>query len=301
MWRCPAPRGRARLVSHYDFNNTYQYVIDREETHLSWLQNALADVPRGRAARRCGARFPAAIGAESEPESRGGGAFPQTFLDDDARYLGGERFVDGWRPRIAHVTHARHRNMLNVILGESMEHKRFFEQAAAGFEDLLGRRADGAGHRRRSPAHPVDRAVTTQPRPPGRASRIGSNLGDRRAAMAFAVDRLSGVLSDLIISIDHRNRARRTQPARVLPNDRCTSMPLSQGRQRSARRALLGELLAIERDFGRERPYPGAARTLDLDLILLDEDVIDEPDLRNPPSALPQPVLRARTIGRAGA
>jgi len=33
----------ARAVSHYDFNNTYQYVINREETHLSWLQNALAE------------------------------------------------------------------------------------------------------------------------------------------------------------------------------------------------------------------------------------------------------------------
>ena len=41
------------------------------------------------------------------------------------------------------MTHARHRTMLNVILGESMEHKRFFEQAAAGFEDLLGRRTGG--------------------------------------------------------------------------------------------------------------------------------------------------------------
>jgi hypothetical protein len=34
--------------------------------------------------------------------------------------------------------------MLNVILGESMEHKRFFDQAAAGFEDLLGRRTPNA-------------------------------------------------------------------------------------------------------------------------------------------------------------
>ena len=33
----------ARVVSNYDFNNTYQYVIAREETHLSWLQNALAE------------------------------------------------------------------------------------------------------------------------------------------------------------------------------------------------------------------------------------------------------------------
>jgi hypothetical protein len=33
----------ARAVSNYDFNNTYQYVINRGETHLSWLQNALAE------------------------------------------------------------------------------------------------------------------------------------------------------------------------------------------------------------------------------------------------------------------
>ena len=33
----------ARVVSHYDFNNTYQYVIAREETHLGWVQNALAE------------------------------------------------------------------------------------------------------------------------------------------------------------------------------------------------------------------------------------------------------------------
>ncbi len=33
----------ARIVSHYDFNNTYQYVINREETQLSWVQNALAE------------------------------------------------------------------------------------------------------------------------------------------------------------------------------------------------------------------------------------------------------------------
>ena len=32
----------ARVVGHYDFNNTYQYVITREETHLAWLQSALS-------------------------------------------------------------------------------------------------------------------------------------------------------------------------------------------------------------------------------------------------------------------
>ena len=54
-------------------------------------------------------------------------------------------------------------------------------------------------------------------------------------------------------------------------------------------RALLGELLAIERDAGRERPYAGAARTLDLDLILFGDAIIDEPRL-----TVPHPRFRER-------
>jgi len=128
----------ARVVSHYDFNNTYQYVINREETHLSWLQNALAEYkaalpPAGAAALP----VPTAPKVSKNVEA---GAF-RSILDDEVRYLGG--FVEKWRPRVDAITHARHRNMLNVILGESIEHKRFFEQAAAGFEDLLGRRTGG--------------------------------------------------------------------------------------------------------------------------------------------------------------
>ena len=34
----------ARFVSDYDVNNAYQYIINREETHVSWLQHALLDV-----------------------------------------------------------------------------------------------------------------------------------------------------------------------------------------------------------------------------------------------------------------
>jgi uncharacterized protein (DUF1501 family) len=128
----------ARAVSHYDFNNTYQYVINREETHLSWLQNALAEYkvvvpPAGSSALAT----PTAPKTTKKVEP---GAF-RGILEDDTRFLGA--FVDKWRPRVEAVTHARHRNMLNVILGESMEHKRFFEQASAGFEDLLGRRTGG--------------------------------------------------------------------------------------------------------------------------------------------------------------
>ena len=129
----------ARAVSHYDFNNTYQYVINREETHLSWLQNALAEF--GAVLPPAGAGALAAPVAPKVGRTFEASAF-RGILEDDAKSLGA--FVEKWRPRLEHVSNARHRNMLNVILGESMEHRRFFEQAAAGSEDLLGRRTAGA-------------------------------------------------------------------------------------------------------------------------------------------------------------
>jgi 2-amino-4-hydroxy-6-hydroxymethyldihydropteridine diphosphokinase len=53
---------------------------------------------------------------------------------------------------------------------------------------------------------------------------------------------------------------------------------------------LLETLLDIERRFGRERPYPGAARTLDLDLILYGDEIID----RAPDLIVPHPRFRER-------
>jgi hypothetical protein len=35
--------------------------------------------------------------------------------------------------------------MMQVILGETLEQKRFFDQMIAGKDDLLGRRANGPG------------------------------------------------------------------------------------------------------------------------------------------------------------
>jgi hypothetical protein len=56
-----------------------------------------------------------------------------------------QAFVERWRPRVEAVGNARHKGMLNVILGETIEQHRFFEQALAGRTDLLGRRGDAAG------------------------------------------------------------------------------------------------------------------------------------------------------------
>jgi len=129
----------ARVVSHYDFNNTYQYVISREETHLTWLQSALAElgITQPKASSTIVVPAPAAKRAKGD----GATAF-RAILEDDARTLG--EFMTAWRPRVTAITHARHRIMLDVVLGESREHQRLFEQAAAGFEDLLGRRTSDA-------------------------------------------------------------------------------------------------------------------------------------------------------------
>ena len=55
--------------------------------------------------------------------------------------------MDRWRPRVETMDDARYRGMLRVIIGETLEQKRFFEQALAGRTDLLGRRGDAVGAR----------------------------------------------------------------------------------------------------------------------------------------------------------
>ena len=56
-------------------------------------------------------------------------------------------------------------------------------------------------------------------------------------------------------------------------------------------RALLDALLAIEREHGRVREFPNAPRTLDLDIALYAECVIDEPGL-----SVPHPRMHQRAF-----
>lgn len=120
----------AQVVTQYDANNTYQYIINRQETHLSWLGQALVEL---------GAAVPEVADPNRSIAGKGDAASRAVF-EEDARDA--QAFVDRWRPRIETMTNARHAKMLRVILGEVLEQKRFFEQALAGRRDLLGRRAE---------------------------------------------------------------------------------------------------------------------------------------------------------------
>jgi hypothetical protein len=124
----------ARLVGQYDVNNTYQYILNREDVQLSWVANAIAEL---------GAAVPD-VQDPGRPAAKGSDA-SRRFIEEDARDA--QAFVDRWSQRIDAMTNARHAKMLRVILGEVLEAKRFFDQALAGNTDLLGRRPDHVGPR----------------------------------------------------------------------------------------------------------------------------------------------------------
>lgn len=126
----------ARMIRQYDFNNTYQYIINREEVQLTWIATAIAEL--GGSVREDAAEPHRSVSSK-DPEAW------RTIVEEDARAA--QAFVERWRPRVEAMTNARHRGMLRVILGETLEQQRFFEQMLAGVTDLLGRRTNPVGPR----------------------------------------------------------------------------------------------------------------------------------------------------------
>jgi len=113
---------------------------------------------------------------------------------------------------------------------------------------------------------------------------FGSNLGDRRQHLLWAAARLEEVLSGLLLSTVIETDAEDVpdvQPPylNAVAVGQCELPP----------RQLLERLQQIERDRNRTRPGWRAARTLDLDLILYGDLVVEEPDL-----TLPHPRFRER-------
>ena len=126
-----ARQANARSVGAYDANNAYQQVLGRQDVHLRWVEDAIAglgasvgDLPSGES-----------VAPPAKKEQI------QQLIEGDAQVQRG--FIARWQPRVAEVTNARHRLMLELILGEMNEHLRVFQQALEGRTDLLGRHADG--------------------------------------------------------------------------------------------------------------------------------------------------------------
>lgn len=116
------------------------------------------------------------------------------------------------------------------------------------------------------------------------AVALGSNLGDRRAHLDYAVASLRTVLRRLTVSTYYD-----TIPAGVAGPQPLYLNAALVGETALPARVLLEALHGIEIARGRTRPHPNAPRTLDLDLILFGGHVIDEPGL-----AVPHPRFRER-------
>ena len=109
---------------------------------------------------------------------------------------------------------------------------------------------------------------------------LGSNLGDRRGFIGAAVAELvkGGVLSDARVSPLYETDAVTDDPQPAYLN------AVIRGETALPPAPLLGRCLEIEARLGRERP-PGkrkVPRTIDIDLLLYGDRVIDTPHLRVP-------------------
>ncbi len=115
------------------------------------------------------------------------------------------------------------------------------------------------------------------------AVALGGNLGDRAATLRAAARELSGHLAGVSVSAFIETDAEGVGHQPAFLNGALV------GSWDGGARALLELLMALERTAGRERPHPGAPRTLDLDLILFGASIIDEPGL-----VVPHPRFRDR-------
>jgi 2-amino-4-hydroxy-6-hydroxymethyldihydropteridine diphosphokinase len=114
---------------------------------------------------------------------------------------------------------------------------------------------------------------------------LGSNLGDRVAMLRTAVERL-----DTLGRITGVSSLYETEPVGYLEQSRFLNAVVALETS-LAPVDLVQALLGIERDLGRTRSFPNAPRTLDLDLLLVDDMILDTSEL-----TLPHPRLHERAF-----
>jgi 2-amino-4-hydroxy-6-hydroxymethyldihydropteridine diphosphokinase len=107
---------------------------------------------------------------------------------------------------------------------------------------------------------------------------LGSNVGDRERNLRDALALLDGPEVQVVAV----SRFRETDPVGYLEQPRFLNAAALVETGLAARE-LLERLLAVERSLGRERTGPRfGPRTIDLDLLLYDDETIDEPGLTVP-------------------
>ena len=117
---------------------------------------------------------------------------------------------------------------------------------------------------------------------------LGSNLGDRRATLQAAVRRLR---AEPGLRLADSSEVYETAPVGGPPGSGPFLNAVVAVETDRAPHDLLTLLRAVEHQFGRVRGEPNAPRTLDLDLLLYDDQVLSTPDL-----VVPHPRLHERAF-----
>ncbi|HRP24871.1 2-amino-4-hydroxy-6-hydroxymethyldihydropteridine diphosphokinase [Thauera sp.] len=107
---------------------------------------------------------------------------------------------------------------------------------------------------------------------------FGANLGEPEAAFTLALEGLGRLPCSRVAA---HSALYRTAPIGVEGQPDYINAVIAVDTALAAP-ALLAALLAIEHEGGRVRDYPMAPRTMDLDLLLYGEQVIDLPTLQVP-------------------
>jgi 2-amino-4-hydroxy-6-hydroxymethyldihydropteridine diphosphokinase len=115
---------------------------------------------------------------------------------------------------------------------------------------------------------------------------LGSNLGDRVANLEGAIATLNQVSG---ITVRQVSSFHETEPVGGPPGQGMFLNAAAQLETDLEPLALLHVLQEIEARFGRQRTVRWGERTLDLDLLLFDDQVIDTPEL-----CLPHERMRTR-------
>jgi 2-amino-4-hydroxy-6-hydroxymethyldihydropteridine diphosphokinase len=114
---------------------------------------------------------------------------------------------------------------------------------------------------------------------------VGSNLGDRERAIEDALRLLDAHQGIDVVAV---SKVRETDPVGVLDQPRFLNAA-ARLETNLPPRVLLNRLLGVERELGRVRNERYGPRIIDLDLLVYDDQVVDEPGLR-----LPHPHLHER-------
>ena len=116
---------------------------------------------------------------------------------------------------------------------------------------------------------------------------LGSNLGDREASLRAAVDLLEAQAELEVVAV---SRFRETEPVGLIEQPRFLNGAVALETELSPA-SLLERLLAIERSLGRDRGAGArwGPRTIDLDLLLYGDEILETPGL-----TVPHPRLHER-------